>query len=406
MNRSSLCDACRWARLAALPWLLAAMCTATLAAPPPAPVASACDTAPGRRLSVGADQPYPTPSAAAAVAASGDVVLIQAGDYVGDVAVWPQSNLTICGVNGRPRLLANGRSAVGKGIWVVQGSNVVIENIAFHDAKVPDRNGAGIRAEGNGLTVRHSGFYDNENGILGPNAGALVIERSEFARNGGGDGFTHNLYVGRADRLLVTDSFFHEARIGHQLKSRARQTTIERSHFMDGPPGTSSYLVNVPDGGTVVLRGNLLHKGPRADNAILVAYGEEGAPWPVNTLEMAWNTLVTTYPGGRYVQAAASVQAITLKGNLLAGTGGTTLINPDVMNRLTQTANVQGTADRVPGADDLANPRFWPDATLAAQAVLPVRGDAVYVADAPAPYVRRAFSTRAGRRAGALQAPP
>src|SRR5512143_3234053 len=171
--------------------------------PLPPPSTSACDAAIGRRLLVGPGRTYATPSAAAAAAQSGVVVVISAGDYVGDVAAWSVSNLTICGNGGRVRLFANGRHEGGKGIWVISGGNVMVENIEFHDAKVPDQNGAGIRAEGNGLTIRNCGFFDNEDGILGPDSGDLTIENSEFARNGYGDGQSHNLYVGRANKVTV-----------------------------------------------------------------------------------------------------------------------------------------------------------------------------------------------------------
>ena len=55
-----------------------------------------------------------------------------------------------------------------------------------------------------------------------------MIDRSEFARNGHGDGQSHNLYIGEANRLIVTASFFHNAKIGHNFKSRARETHIEK----------------------------------------------------------------------------------------------------------------------------------------------------------------------------------
>jgi hypothetical protein len=135
-------------------------------------------------LSVGAGKSFALPSAAAAVAQSGDVIKITAGDYRGDVATWSSSNLTICGIGGRARLFADGKHAGGKGTWVVSGSNVTIDSIEFHDAKVPDQNGAGIRAEhGGSLTIRNSGFFDNENGIQGGDGAATVtIDRSEFGQ--------------------------------------------------------------------------------------------------------------------------------------------------------------------------------------------------------------------------------
>jgi hypothetical protein len=49
------------------------------------------------------------------------------------------------GGGGRAKIDAGGRNVAGKGIWVVQGTNTVIESIELSGAKVPDFNGAGIR---------------------------------------------------------------------------------------------------------------------------------------------------------------------------------------------------------------------------------------------------------------------
>jgi hypothetical protein len=304
------------------------------------------------------------------------------------------------------RLFADGRHSGGKAIWVIAGRDVLVEGIDFHDAKVPDRNGAGIRAEGGNLTVRDSGFYDNENGILGGTPGSTMrIERAVFARNGYGDGYTHNLYVNAVDLLHVSDSWFREARIGHQVKSRARETRLERNYLMDGPAGTSSYLVDTPDGGVVTLRGNLMHKGPRADNAIAVAFGAEGLKWTDNRLTMVHNTLVMTRNGGTYVNVAAGTAAVTLRANLFAGTGSVQLLTGISASRVTFEDHVDGSAFRLPGADRLDAPSFWPDATLAAQLPRPGVPDPAYLLDAPAPRTPRAVGG-GPRLAGALQAAP
>ncbi len=279
-------------------------------------------------MHVGPGKAYAVPSLAAAVSQSGDTVKISAGDYKGDVATWSASNLTICGIGGRARLFADGKSAQGKAIWVVSGSNVTIEGLEFHDSKVPDQNGAGIRAEhGGSLVVRNSGFFDNENGILGGyGASTVTIDRSEFARNGYGDGYSHNIYIGSAARLTVTSSYFHEAKIGHNLKSRAKETHIENSYFVDGPTGTSSYLADFPNGGRVYMRGNFFHKGPNADNSTAVSYGAEGVTWSANTLEMVHNTVVMTRSGGAFVGAPSNTQSLKLIANIFAGTNSPALI--------------------------------------------------------------------------------
>ena len=334
------------------------------------------------------------------------MVKISAGDYTGDVTTWSANNLTICGVGGRARLFANGKNAGGKGIWVIQGGNVTVDSIEFHDAKVPDQNGAGIRAEGLNLTINNSGFYDNENGILGGDAGTITVDRSEFARNGFGDGFTHNIYIGPIDRLNVTSSYFHEAKIGHNLKSRAKQTYIENSYFMDGPTGTSSYLVDFPNGGVVYLRGNLFQKGPDADNSIAIAYGQEGLNKPVNTLEMVHNTVVMTRSGGTFITAPSGTQSVKLTANLFAGTGNPTLFSGGfATGNIVQQGTVTSTASNIPGVDTIASPSFWPNATLRALIGLTGVPDSGYTKDSPSPYQLRTITGNT-RVSGALQSAP
>lgn len=382
------------------------------ATPAPSAAATACDTAAGRVLDVGPGRPYATPSAAARVAQAGDVVRIAAGSYRGDVATWSASNLTLCGVGGRARLYADGRSAGGKAIWVVAGANTTIDSVDFHDARVPDNNGAGIRAEHKSgeLRVLNSGFYDNQNGILSA-AGpvSITIEGSEFARSDTGTtaALGHNLYIGRIDRLTVRSSFFHEAVRGHNLKSRAKVSVVENSYFMDGPGGRSSYLTDFPDGGQVTLRGNLLHKGPLADNPTAVAFGAESMiAWPTNTLELSHNTIVMTRSGGYFLRAPAATQTLRLTANVWAGTGSPSLLTGGyAQGNAVQTGNVSLQAAQFPGASQLALPVFWPTAAALSALALPGVPDAAYTHDSPRPYVRRAMAAGV-RLAGALQSAP
>ena len=140
---------------------------------------------------------------------------------------------------------------------------------------------------------------------------------------------------------------------------------------MDGPTGTSSYLVNVPNGGVVYLRGNLFHKGPRADNSTAIAFGEEGLPWSVNTLEMVHNTLVMTWSGGTYVSAVSAIQSVRFTANLFAGTNNPNLLSGGVAaGKVVQASNVTSTAANFSGADNTVAPNFWPNAGLVAQMTL------------------------------------
>jgi hypothetical protein len=45
--------------------------------------------------------------------------------------VWTQDKLIIRGAAERPVMLADGKSAEGKAIWVVRGGKVRIENVEF-----------------------------------------------------------------------------------------------------------------------------------------------------------------------------------------------------------------------------------------------------------------------------------
>ncbi len=323
------------------------------------------------------------------------------------MTTWRASDLVICGDGGRARLFADGKNALGKGIWVLSvpstGTTTIV-NVEFHQATVPDQNGAGIRLDGGNLVLRNTGFYDNENGILGGVGGTTVtIERSEFARNGFGDGQSHGIYIGNVDRLNVRASFFHEAKVGHNLKSRAKQSFIENSYFMDGPTGTSSYLLDFPDGGVVSLRGNLVQKGPNADNTISVAYGMERNTYAENTITLAHNTLTNTMGRGTFVAVAGFTQWVTLTGNLFAGSAS---MSSGTSGKLTAQGNVATSVANVPNSDSIDGPNFWPVDSLLPQLQLSQVLDPQYVNDSPQPRVLRPISGSTARLVGALQAAP
>ena len=301
---------------AVLPRVLAALAGTLLAAE--------LFAASGVVLRVGPQHELKSPSAAAQLARDGDTVEIEAGLYAGDVAVWRQNNLTLRAIGGRAHLRADGAHAEGKAIWVLKGANTTIEGIEFSGAKVRDRNGAGIRLEGAGLTVRDCYFHHNENGIL---TGAhrdsdIVVEHSEFAHNGAGDGQSHNLYIGAVRTFTLRYSYVHHAVVGHNVKSRALKNLIAYNRIMDERDGRGSYSIDLPNGGLAFVIGNLLQQGPANDNRTLVAYGAEGLKHPMNELHFVHNTAVNDDPkGGRFVFVKPGADAVRLQNNLFAGPG-------------------------------------------------------------------------------------
>lgn len=293
-----------------------------LAAPPSEAQAPA--GLPKRIIRVGKHTEAVSVSEASRRARSGDVVEIEAGEYFRDVAVWTQNDLTIRGVNGKARLVAAGAAAERKAIWVIRGERVTVENIAFVGARVPDKNGAGIRHERGSLTVRNCLFEDNENGVLAGNVPSieLVIERSEFRRNGAGNGQSHNLYAGTIGKLVVTGSYFHEGRVGHLLKSRARESLILYNRLTDEAGGRASYELEFPAGGVAVVLGNLIEQAAGSENYVIVSMGAERYHWPRNELHLAHNTIVNDRPqGGVFVAVKPGNATVRAVNNLFVGKG-------------------------------------------------------------------------------------
>jgi hypothetical protein len=275
------------------PWKAAAVAVLALlavatSAQPPAPAGEAAKV-----IRVGPRQKVQSIAEAARLARDGDTVEIEGGRYIGDVAVWTQNRLTIRGVNGRPKLIAGGASAEGKAIWVVRGSDVLVESVEFTGARVQHKNGAGIRHERGKLTVRNCVFLDNENGILTGHdpASVLEIENSEFGHNGAGDGYSHGLYVGSIARLGQRQLFSsRQGRASAQEPGTREHHRLQPHHRRIRRQG--QLRAGVPNGGKALVIGNVIHQSSNTDNPAIVAFGRKAisgrrtrctcrtTPWP------------------------------------------------------------------------------------------------------------------------------
>jgi hypothetical protein len=278
-------------------------------------------SAAARQWDVGASRSYTLPSQVSALVANGDTVNIDAGSYV-DCATWTRSNLLLRGVGGYAHL--HDKACGGKAIWVLQGSNTTVEWIEFSGATVVDQNGAGIRQEGPNLTVRYCRFHDNDEGILaGDNAASVIlIEYSEFGRNGYGDGYSHNMYINHIARFTLRYCYVHHAKIGHDVKSRAYETYILCNRISDERDGTASRCIDLPNGGYAVVMGNLIHHGPNAQNSNVFEFGLEGLTNPRKRLVVSHNTFVNERGSGTFIQLASpGVDTLYLVNNLFVGAG-------------------------------------------------------------------------------------
>jgi hypothetical protein len=291
----------------------------------------------GRHLEVGPTRALKQPSEAAAIAKSGDTIDIDVGTYAGDVASWRADGIVIRGVGGkspsdRVRLLAEGNSAENKAIWVIKGRNTQVENIEFTGAAVYAGNGAGIRAEGVNIRIVNCYFHDNQEGILGSayrTGSTIEIENSEFARNGGNGGQSHEIYINNSQRLIVRGSYFHEGREGHLIKSRAEMNVIIANRITDEAGGKASYEIEFPNGGLNIVVGNLIEKNTGAQNNTLLANAFEDASNTVQELYVVNNTFVNDLGRGDFIRIRSPSRA-TVANNIFIG-GGNVLVGEGVL---------------------------------------------------------------------------
>ena len=234
-------------------------------------------------------------------AGDGDTVEILPGTYPGDVAVITQRRLTVIGLGQRPLLLADGRHAQGKAIWVVDGGDIRIDNIAFRGARVPDGNGAGIRLQAGTLHLHRCTFADHQMGLLTSDdaASELHIHDCDFSDAPPNPGsLPHLLYVGRIGRFNLHCSRLWHGRDGHLVKSRARQTMLIDNLIDDAALGSASYEIDLPNGGRAHLEGNTVVQRAHSQNPVMLSYGAEGQPWADSRLTLHNNTFVNHLPAG------------------------------------------------------------------------------------------------------------
>lgn len=279
---------------------------------------------------VGPGKTYPTPCKAFAAASDGDIIEIDGSvTYTGDVCGIYRNNLIIRGVNGRPKINANGKNAMGKGTWVVIGTGTSIDRVEMYGAAVPDRNGAAIRLDGKHLTVRNSYFHDNQMGILTNNDGVSNIKIENSIFRGLKDPYSylyHNVYIGHVNSLYFRNNYSYDADVGHQLKSRAEWNDILSNRFSSTGSGQPSYEIDLPNAGTAFVIGNVIHQPSINKNPAMLTFGVEGATNRDQKLYVVNNTFVNNDSShGTFILVGKGVTTpVYMQNNVFAGVGTVT----------------------------------------------------------------------------------
>ena len=276
----------------------------------------------GTVLTVGTGMEFATLKDALAASVDGDTIAVKAGTYTNDFGT-VTTNVRIVAVGGMVNEVATVPAPNGKAILTVDNT-LSIQGFTFSGGTDHSiwGNIAGLRLENGSLNVSYCYFHDNENGLLaGADPTATVnIDHSEFGHNGSGDGLTHNLYVGEVGALNITNSYFHDAVVGHEIKSRALVTNITNNVITDGVNGTASYDIDLPNAGVARIANNVLEKGANASNWYVVHYGGETQySYGANSLDITGNTILNDMPisEAEVVLNQSNVNGLTTSANLV-----------------------------------------------------------------------------------------
>jgi len=213
---------------------------------------------------------------------------------------------------------------------VIKGRNAYIDNIEFAEAVATNGNGAGIRAEGINLRIVNCYFHDNQEGILSAlntTTSMIDIENSEFDRDGGNGGYSHEIYISNIAQLIVRGSYFHHGRVGHLIKSRAQRNLIAANRITDEADGSASYEIDLPNGGLNIIIDNLIEQSALTQNSTMLENALEGAKNPIQELYVVNNTFVNDLGRGDFIRIKDKTTARVINnifvggGNVLVGTG-------------------------------------------------------------------------------------
>lgn len=256
---------------------------------------------------------FPNLQAAANALRDGDVLKINAGVYQ-QAMVIKAGNVVI---EGDGHVVLDGAAAGGKAAIVNQGDFNEIRNIECRNIRVKAGNGACVRHEGKHLKLTHVYFHSSQEGILTGNTPGLVEILDSRFENLGYRGQAHGVYT-NGGQLRISNSLMLSAKSeGHEVKSRSEVTIIEDS-VIASLSSRDSRLIDVPNGGELVVARSVLQKGPNSSNQDAIGYGLEGMKYSENRITLTENIfLLERHSGNVLLHARPRPAAITTDKNVV-----------------------------------------------------------------------------------------
>ena len=230
-------------------------------------------------------------------------------------------------VIGRGHVVFEKAAIRGKAYIVNYANDLTIKNIECREITVGDKNGACIRQEGANLTVEHVYFHNSENGILEATTkpSKIIIYNSRFEQLGR-VGRAHGIYTNTAELYIYDSMFIASKSEGHEIKSRGAVTEIQGS-ILASLSGVDSRLLDVSNGGRLIVSGSLLQQGAVSSNGQLIGYAQEGRKYAENSISLTDNVFIFDRVGYNAMLATDERYVdTTISRNLLVGDAST----PDI----------------------------------------------------------------------------
>jgi hypothetical protein len=293
-------------------------------------------------LSVGTGKQYTTIQAAMAVAVPGDVVEVQGDEtYAGTIMFSSEQSGTATNPITVRGILVNGHRPLLRGIGPGQWDNAIVFFNANHFVM------ESFEVEGNrndtdyclvhmadDVTLRDFVVHDclHQGGLVGNDndSGSLILEYSEFFRNGGGE-TNHQIYMA-TDQVAFPHSVFrmqycyvHDGVGGNNVKSRAERNEIYYN-WIEGAYYHELDLIGPDVGDAETARedsdvvGNVLIK---TSTWRIARIGGDGSGNTAGRYRFVNNTMVLGSAAKTAITLQETVDSLEMYNNVLAASDGT-----------------------------------------------------------------------------------